>query len=62
MDKINSTTQVGHLTVSMESDVDNGEVLDTKVEVEGSLLCYVAGNQRDKFIQKLQGLVDEYRI
>lgn len=38
----------------------DGEILDTNVKLEGEFT--VAGSTREKFLQKMADLIDEYRI
>ena len=56
------TAYVGDLKITLTSAVYDGEILDTKVELDGCYLCSVAGSQRDEFAAALAELVDNYRI
>ena len=56
------TYQIGGITVQTDSEIDEGNVMDTKVLVSDGVLCWVAGENRETFIKKLQALVEEYCI
>jgi hypothetical protein len=47
--------------VKISSDYIDGKILDTKVEIHGTL-CWVSGDDRMKFIADLQALIDKYKI
>lgn len=53
---------VGDLEVKATSDVFDGEILDTKIEIQGGTLCWVSGSVREEFLKKLNELIAEYRI
>jgi len=53
---------VGDLEVNATSDVFDGEILDTKIEIQGGTLCWVAGSAREEFLKKLNDIIAEYRI
>lgn len=53
---------IGDLEVNVTSDIYDGKILDTQIEIEGGTLCWVCGEQRQEFIEKMQALVNEYRI
>lgn len=55
-----SAGAAGDVIAQMESDVDVGEVLDTKVRLTGE--WWIAGEKREEFCNKLGALIDEYRI
>ena len=56
------TAYVGDLKLTLTSNVYDGEIGNTKVELAGEYLCTVAGSQRDEFAQALGAVVDTYRI
>ncbi len=60
--KYQITKQVGDLQITATSEVYFGELLDTTIEIEGGIMCCVAGNEREEFIQKMQELINKYRI
>lgn len=53
---------VGDLEVNATSDVFDGEILDTKIEIQGGTLCWVAGSVWEEFLKKLNDIIAEYRI
>lgn len=57
---LNSTD---NLAIHCESDFIDGKLLDTKVILPvGGTLCWVSGDDRDKFIEELNNLIAKYRI
>lgn len=54
--------QIGGLNAKLTSDVYDGEVLDTKVELSGGFLCCIAGEDIDKFTEELSNLIQRYSI
>lgn len=46
--------------VVAESDTENGQLMDTQVEISG-VFC-ISGDDRDEFLEKLERLIDDYRI
>ncbi len=60
--KYQKTKQLGNLKITATSEVHLGEILDTKIEIDGGVLCWVAGNECDEFIDKIQALIIQYRI
>jgi hypothetical protein len=53
---------LGEATVLFESDVIDGELMDTEVSLNGARLLTVCGSERNAFIAELEALVDKYRI
>ena len=52
----------GDQRLTLTSCVYDGEVLDTVVRLGDSVICAIAGSQRDEFLDELGKLVDNYRI
>ncbi len=52
--------ELGNLTAVVTSEVHDGRVLDTKIEIEGQSLCWVSGEQKDEFLNKMKELIEEY--
>lgn len=52
----------GNLVLKLTSDIISGEIIDTKVEVIGGVLCVVAGSEKDAFANELKQIVEKYRI
>jgi hypothetical protein len=51
------------IQLQVASDVDHGEILDTRIEViTTGTLCWVSGEHREAFIQALNHLISSYRI
>jgi hypothetical protein len=56
-------TQIGDVSVILESDLIDNKPYDTKVMLEdGSVLCNVSGEDRERFIQELDEIISRYRI
>ncbi len=55
-----SSDASGDVIAKMESDIYEGEVLDTRISLDGE--WWIAGSQRNDFCKKLGDLIDEYRI
>lgn len=52
-----------NLSVRLTSDLIDGKKLDTKVEIlETGTLCWVCGEDRQKFIDELNAVIAKYRI
>lgn len=56
------TKYIGDAPATLTIDIIDGQILDTKVEINNLTLCWVAGNQRQEFIDKLNEIINEYRI
>jgi len=52
----------GDSVITYESDVWNGELLDTKVIINEKIICCIAGNTLEEFHKTLVETVDKYRI
>jgi len=52
----------GGCKIELESDVENNELLDTRVTIEGHYLCYIAGTDIKRFKNGLYEFIDRYRI
>lgn len=44
------------------SEWDGARRMDTKILLAGKQLCFVSGEEYQEFLDKLQNLVNEYRI
>lgn len=53
---------IGNLVATLTSDVIDGRLLDTKVEIEGKNLCSISGLRKDKFLVELNEVITKYRI
>jgi len=62
MEKKKETFKVGHATVNLEIEVEDGKKWDTKVEIGGELLCFISGPEIDNFKTELNDLVEKHRI
>ncbi len=60
--KYKQTRQIGDVNVNVESDKIDGEILDTAIQVEPGVICWIAGNKIDEFFQELNNVVQKYRI
>lgn len=58
--------KLGHLTVTLTSEIVEDKLLDTKVEIEGGVMCWIHGADRELFASELSdalnAIVDKYRI
>ena len=54
---------LGDLEIKYISEVENGVYYDTEVRInEGDPLCVIAGNTLSEFHEKLEEIVNKYRI
>jgi hypothetical protein len=60
--EIKRTKQIGYSSVLYQTEVVDGEWLDTKVIVNDQLLCVIAGCQIDEFHQALSNVISSYSI
>ena len=49
-----------HCDLVVCSDVKNGRLMDAKVTVSGHF--WIAGSDRDEFVEKLRNLIDQFEI
>jgi hypothetical protein len=54
--------QINDLEILFTSDVHGGEILDTKVEINGRKLFQIAGENIEKFSDELKTLIQKFRI
>jgi hypothetical protein len=54
--------QLGSAIVVYESDRYNGEYLDTKVRINDETICVIEGNKISEFNEKLEEIINTYRI
>ena len=58
--------RLGNLTLTLTSEVRDEQMLDTKVEIEAGTICWICGEDREKFAaelsEALNKIVDKYRI
>lgn len=58
-----SLTFIGDaVTVKAVSEFENNKRMDTQILINDILLCWVSGAEYPAFIEKLQNLVNEFRI
>lgn len=64
--KITKGYSCEEFSISYESEIDDGEVLDTKVILNGgdqlTTLCWIAGNDISAFNEELTQLFNKHRI
>jgi hypothetical protein len=53
---------LGNLVIKLTSDVEDGEIMDTKVEIEGKTLCVIAGVDINNFLNALNSIILQFRI
>lgn len=53
---------IGDLDIRFESETYDGRPADTKVFVNGGLLCWICYDEIQEFLNKLQSAVSEHRI
>lgn len=58
--------RLGHLTLTLTTETRGEQRLDTKVEIEGGTMCWIHGDDCEKFASELSAalnqIVDKYRI
>lgn len=60
MHTLNSTD---NLPIRMETESYDGKDGDTKVTLmSAGVLCWVSGEEKEKFLEELNNLIDKYRI
>lgn len=62
MTKVTTTHQIGDAAIKAKSDIDEGQRLDTEIEIGDTYLCSVAGADVMRFLGELEQLVEKYRI
>jgi hypothetical protein len=62
MELIQKDEQIGNLPVKMISDFEYGGHMDTRIFIQGGTLCYIAGNDRERFINAINEVIQRYRI
>ena len=64
METRTTTRALGELSITYTSDIDpaSREALDTRVEINGTYLCTIAGEDMHKFHGELANIVDTFRI
>lgn len=56
-------TYIGNIQLLLTSDVVDGKILDTKVEVmEEGMICWICGLEIDNFIKDINEVITKYRI
>jgi hypothetical protein len=62
--KISTVTKtLGTLNVKFEGEQYSGHpVLDTKVSINGEVICWITWNDRDSFMNELQSVISKYYI
>jgi hypothetical protein len=53
---------LGNLVIKLTSDVEDGEIMDTKVEIGDHYLCTIAGINIDTFVASLNSIIIKFRI
>ena len=54
---------LGRLTMKFCGEKYKGlDILDTKVEVGGKVLCFVTWKDKDKFTRELNDVINKYQI
>lgn len=56
------TLQINDLEILFTSDVYDGQILDTKVEINGETLCWIAGEGIQNFSSELKKLIQTFSI
>lgn len=60
----NESDTLGHSNIDLTAESwDEGKTfLDTKVEINGELLCHISYPEKDFFMKELQDVISKYRI
>ena len=56
------TDRIENVTLRFESDVHEGETLDTCVFINGCVICIIAGCDIEKFKTDFKTLITKYKI
>lgn len=58
------TKYLGELLMLFEGEKWKGtsEILDTKVSINGEMLCWIIWKDREEFTRKLNSIIEEHRI
>jgi hypothetical protein len=62
MENTYSYDKIGDLNCTLESEVVDGKLYDTKVSIESGIVCYIAGSEKSAFINELNDIISKYRI
>lgn len=61
-EKVDKRNLANMVNVTYTSEVVDGKLLDTKVELVGTFLCHIAGESIEEFHQRLADVIREFRI
>jgi len=54
---------LGNLALRLTGEqYDDGDILDTKVEVSGENLCYITWSEKEASVKELNEVIKKYRI
>lgn len=53
---------IGKVYFEFRSDIIDGKEMDTKITTEQGTLCWIAGEDKAKFVYEFTTLVEKYRI
>lgn len=59
---ISQTHYIGDLTLQLDGENWGNGLEDTKVSIDGKLLCWIQWNEKDNFLNELKNVVSKYRI
>ena len=62
MDTRTEVHTVGDLNIELVCDIYFGDYLDTRVVINGHILCTIEGTARQAFIEELTELINQYKI
>lgn len=53
---------IDDFAVNTESDIYDGELMDTKVLINGTYICFISGVYIGDFVNDLRELIKKYKI
>lgn len=56
------TFYIDDFAVNTESDIYEGELLDTNVSINDTYICYISGVYIGDFVTELRNLINKYKI
>jgi hypothetical protein len=59
---ITQTHHVGDLSIQLDGENWGNGLEDTKVSINGQLLCWVTWKEKDNFLNELKDVINKYRI
>lgn len=61
-DIVKHPSYIGDIPAVVKCERCEGELLDSKVEIEGGTICWITWGDRESFFNDLNQLISKYRI